>query len=69
MTSIIDMTKLPEAREAAEATARLYDVLCIAAEATATGALNAEGRLVALIAEIAEGPRLLGPGWPISYTG
>jgi hypothetical protein len=56
MTSIVDMTKLPDAREAAEATARLYDVLCIAAEATATGALNAEGRLVLAVA-VARGTR------------
>jgi hypothetical protein len=66
MTSIIDMTKLPEAREAAEATARLYDVLCIAAEATATNALNAEGRLV-LAAAVARAA--LGTGWGVSYTG
>jgi hypothetical protein len=66
MTSIIDMTKLPDAREAAEATARLYDVLCIAAEATATGALNAEGRLVLAVA-VARAA--LGTGWGVSYTG
>ena len=42
---IIDLTKLREAQAAADATAHLHEILCIAAEATATRALNAEGRL------------------------
>jgi hypothetical protein len=49
-----------------ERTARLHEVLCMAAEATATGALNTEGRLV-LAAAV---PRAaLGTGWGVSYTG
>jgi hypothetical protein len=66
MADIIDMTKLREAEAAANATARLHEVLCMAAEATATGALNTEGRLV-LAAAV---PRAaLGTGWGVSYTG
>jgi hypothetical protein len=34
MAAIIDIPKLREAREAAEAIARLHEVLCIAAEET-----------------------------------
>jgi hypothetical protein len=46
VADIIDMTKLREAQTAGDATARLHDVLCRAAEATATGALNTRGRLL-----------------------
>jgi hypothetical protein len=76
MADIINMTKLREAQAAedatarlqaaADATARLHEILCGAAEATATRALNAEGRmlLAAGVARVA-----LGPGWGGSYTG
>jgi hypothetical protein len=67
MADIIDMTKLREAEAAANATARLHEVLCMAAEATATGALNTEGRLVLAAAAV---PRAaLSTGWGVSYTG
>jgi hypothetical protein len=57
---------LHEAREAAEATAKLYDVARIVAEATAEGALNHEGRLVLAAAVV---KAAMGPGWGVAWTG
>lgn len=62
--NVIEMTKLFEAREAAEATARLHEALCIAAEETATGALCTEGR-AQLIAALVPG---IGPGWRLAWS-
>jgi hypothetical protein len=62
---IIDLTKLREAQAAADATAHLHEILCIAAEATATRALNAEGRIL-LAAGAARAA--LGRGCGVSYT-
>ena len=58
--------RLREAQAAADATARLHEILYIAAEATATRALNAEGRML-LAAGVARAA--LGPGWGVSHTG
>jgi hypothetical protein len=60
MADIIDMTKLREAQAAADATARLHDALCRAAEATATGALDTKGRM-SLATAVARAA--LGSGW------
>jgi hypothetical protein len=57
---------LHEAREAAEATAKLYDVACIVAEATEKGALNHECRLMLAMAVVRAA---MGPGWGIAWTG
>ena len=66
MADIIDMTKLRDAQAAADATAHLHEILCIAAGATATRALNAEGRM--LLAEKVT-CAALGSGWGGSYAG
>ena len=66
MADIIDMTKLREAQAAADATARLHDALCRAAEATATGALDTKGRML-LATAVARAA--LGSGWRVSYSG
>lgn len=64
MADIIDMAKLREAKGAVEATALLHEVLCLAAEATATRALCAEGRAALVVGVL----RALGPGWQVSYV-
>ena len=64
MADIIDMTKLREAQAAADATARLHDALCRAAEATATGDTKGRMSLATAVARAA-----LGSGWRVSYSG
>lgn len=64
MADIIDVARLLEAREAAEATARLHEALCIAADETATGALCTEGR-AQLIAALVPA---IGPGWRLAWS-
>jgi hypothetical protein len=69
MADIIEINpaKLREAKEAVEATARLHEVLCIAADETAARALSVEGRLQLLSALLpAFAPGL---GWELRYVG
>ena len=62
MADIINICKLREAKEAVEATARLHEVLCIAADAATAGALSVEGRLQLLSALLpAFAPGLVAP--------
>jgi hypothetical protein len=66
MADIIDMTKLREAKEAADATAILHEVLCIAADETADGrVLSAHGRAALIVGVL----RALGPGWALRHSG
>ena len=66
MADIIDMTKLREAKTAADATARLHEVLCMAADEAASKILSAEGRAV-LASAIVRAALGIGIEWTVSF--
>jgi hypothetical protein len=67
VANIININKLREAKEAVEVTARLHEVLCIAAEEAGMNVLSVEGRLQLLSALLpAFAPGLT---WEQRYVG